>query len=535
MNISLSKGTITAKIDGSLLDKTGEYFNKKGSIFVLVLLTLVSIWAFLFFYFNGLGVAYNDARSHLDIGRRVVEGLKPGAAQLGSVWLPLLHILMIPTIWNDFMWHSGLAGALPSMVSYVFTGILIYRLLHQLNVGFLGRAIGVLIFAVNLNILYLQSIAMTELLLLATMTAGVYELFLWHENSRLFHLIKSAFWIMLASLVRYDAWFLFVFALGLIIYNVYPKKGFKVTEGVVIFFSTLGAWGIVLWFIWNLLIFKDPLYFVFGPFSAHSQQKLLEGAGSLITKGNLGLSTRYYLSALVYNQGAFTAILGFLGLIVLMFDQAIQKSVRTSTLALLAPLFFNIIALYLGHSVLHIQGLSGNTWFNVRYGIMMVPSVAIYIGFLVDRLKSLRGVLVGLLAFVVLVSIARFDAVTIDDATHGASQKNVSEVSGWLRNNSKNKKGFILISAASHDAIIFSSGLPMKKFIHEGTGEFWQKAIRNPSEFARWIIMRSEDKTDLTYKAMVQTPDFQKYRLVKEYHFAEIYELKDEYLSGLKL
>lgn len=33
-------------------------------------------------------------------------------------------------------------------------------------------------------------------------------------------------------------------------------------------------------------------------------------------------------------------------------------------------------------------------------------------------------------------------------------------------------KGFVLISAASHDAIIFSSGLPMKKCIHKGTGTY---------------------------------------------------------------
>src|SRR3990170_8175279 len=145
-----------------------------------IALSAISIYFFIFFYLNRLGLAYNDARSHLDIGRRVVEGLKPGLAQLGSVWLPLHHLLMILTIWNDFMWHSGLAGAIVSMISFVATGALIYLFLKHLKVGVFGRFLGVVIFAANINVLYLQSTAMTELLLLATMTAGVYYLLRWH-------------------------------------------------------------------------------------------------------------------------------------------------------------------------------------------------------------------------------------------------------------------------------------------------------------------------------------------------------------------
>src|SRR5258705_9388835 len=98
------------------------------------MLSLVSAFFFVHYLNNRLGLAYNDARSHLDIGRRVVEGLKPGFAQIGSVWLPLNHILMIPLIWNDYLWHTGLAGAIWSMLSFVATGVLIYKFLERINV-----------------------------------------------------------------------------------------------------------------------------------------------------------------------------------------------------------------------------------------------------------------------------------------------------------------------------------------------------------------------------------------------------------------
>ncbi|HCM37737.1 MAG: Glycosyl transferase family 2 [Candidatus Gottesmanbacteria bacterium GW2011_GWB1_43_11] len=501
---------------------------------VLLVLTGVSIYYFISFYTNGLGLAYNDARSHLDIGRRVVEGLKPGLAQLGSVWLPLPHLLMVPTIWNDFMWHSGLAGALQSMISFVATGVIVYLFLQELGVGILGRLMGVVVFAANLNILYLQSTAMTELLLLATMMAGIYELVKWCKTDQILFLIRGAFWVMLATLIRYEGWFLLLVASSLVFYRTWRQQNYHTAEGKVILFGTLAAFGIALWFLWNALIFKDPFYFVFGPFSAAAQQAQLARAGVLVTKGNFWFSLKIYLYALIYNAGAFTAILGAIGLAVLFWDRKLKRDVRwAAAVFLVTPLVFNVLALYLGHSVLFIQGLSGNTWFNVRYGVMMLPSIAIFTGFLVDRVRSLRWLVIGLFLFVTVFAFANHDAVTIDDARVGSSQKNVSEVSDWLKEHAKNETGFVLISAASHDAIIFSSGLPMKRFIHEGTGAYWESATTTPDRWARWIVMRTYDDNDLTWKTVSRTPGFASYTLVAKYPFADVYEIQPEYVKQL--
>src|SRR3989344_3035582 len=111
--------------------KFNRFLDRYVIYLMVAVLAFLSIHLWLGFYDNGIGLAYNDARSHLDIGRRVVEGLKPGLAQIGSVWLPLTHILMVPTIWNDFMWHSGLSGALQSMIGFVATGALIYLFLKK--------------------------------------------------------------------------------------------------------------------------------------------------------------------------------------------------------------------------------------------------------------------------------------------------------------------------------------------------------------------------------------------------------------------
>ncbi len=530
---NFSKFTFQISFKENTLQSVKKFFEEKAIILISVILTIISVLAFVTYYQNGLGLAYNDARSHLDIGRRVVEGLKPGLAQLGSVWLPLPHILMIPTIWNDFMWHSGLSGALVSMISFVGTGLIIYQFLKRLGVGILGRLIGVLVFVANINILYLQSTAMTELLLIFTMTAGTYELVMWHKDEKILSLVKAAFWIMMASLVRYDGWFLLFFAAILIIFHTFKTKGYKAAEGTFIFFATLAALGVFLWLFFGPLIFKDALYFAFGPYSARAQQQQLEQAGVLATKGNIVLSIKVYLYALMYNTGAFTAVLGTLGMAAFWINKKISSSVRVASTALLAPLLFNIIALYLGHSVLFIQGISGDTWFNVRYGAMMIPSFAIFVGYLVDRVRPLRATIIGLFLFVTFFSFANIDAVTIDDARVGSSQKNVAEVSGWLAKNAKDEKGFILISAASHDAIIFSSGLPMERFIHEGTGAYWENATTSPDLWARWIVMRTNDTNDATFKLVQKSGQLGKYDLVNSYPFADIYQLKSDYLTNL--
>lgn len=522
------------KINSKLIDKTINFLENNLLLIISMILSAFSVYYFLFYLNNGLALNYNDARSHLDIGRRVVEGLKPGIAQLGSVWLPLNHVLMIPLIWNDWAWHSGLAGALWNMISFVGTGILVYKILEIFNVKIVGRIFGVFVFAANLNILYLQSTAMTEPLLLATMTAGCYYLLQWSKDDKIINLVKSSFWVMLATLVRYDGWFLLLFASAVVAILMFVKRGYRVSEGISVLYLTMGAFGIFLWFVWNWAIFGDPLYFMLGPFSAHAQQQLLHESGNLPTKGNILLSTKTYLYSLFYNSITTTAVLGFLGGILLWFDRKIDSAVRFASFALMSPLFFNIIALFLGFSVIYVQGISGNSWFNIRYGVMLLPTFAIFMGYLVNRFVNLRWVVIGIFLFATFFAFSSNDSVAIDDATVGSSQKNVAEVSSYLEKNTKDKPGFILISAASHDAIIFSSNLPMKKFIHEGTGKYWESATTSPDRWARWIVLRTYDTNDLTYEAIYELESFKTmYNLVDSYPFADIYELKEEYLDNL--
>jgi hypothetical protein len=77
-----------------------------------------------------------------------------------------------------------------------------------------------------------------------------------------------------------------------------------------------------------------------------------------------------------------------------------------------------------------------------------------------------------------------------------SDQQKKTEVSTWLHNNAKDTQGLFLFR---HMMQLFSSGLTMKKFIHEGTGKYWGGS---PDHWVRWIIMRTNDENDQTFKLL---------------------------------
>lgn len=521
---------------GQFCQKSEDFLEKHGLQLIIFGLSIVSILTFIHFFQNGLGLTYNDARSHLDIGRRVVEGLTPGLAQIGSVWLPLPHFLMIPSIWNDFMWHSGLSGALISMISYVFSAAFIWLILKRLGVSAMARLTGVAIFAANANILYLQSTAMTELLLILTLTGAIYEILVWTQHRNEYSLVKGAFWVMLATLIRYEGWFLFVVTAALIWLYTARDIGKRAAEGMLILFTTLSGLGIFLWLVWNKLIFGDFLYFIFGPYSAHAQQEQLQTAGDLITKGNFAFSAKIYYLAVYHSIGLIMVVAAILGAALVFLNKKLNPKLRLAALVLLlSPVVFNILALYLGHSVLFIEGISGKSWFNVRYGVMALPAVAVFSAYLFDKSKQMKYILAAVFTVVIGYSILSLDnSVTIQDAKYGSSGKDVSQVAGWLKNNVNDPEARVLITAASHDALIFSSGLSMKQIIHEGTGPFWDSASQVPDRWAKYIVMRTYDVNDLAWNRLKDNKfALEKYDIAYKGIFADVYKLKEEYEGNL--
>src|SRR5271170_202755 len=116
-----------------------RYWDRETAL-VAQLAACVSFVSFAYYFqHNGL-LLYGDAVAHINIARRVFDSRTPGLLQLGTVWLPLPHLLMIPFLLSDSAWQSGIGGSFPSMVAYVFGVIGIFRLVRSALLSGAGQS-----------------------------------------------------------------------------------------------------------------------------------------------------------------------------------------------------------------------------------------------------------------------------------------------------------------------------------------------------------------------------------------------------------
>ena len=136
---------------------------------------LVSLFSFFYYIRHGDLFLYGDAVAHINIARRVFDSQTPGLLQLGTVWLPLPHLLMVPFILSKAMWQNGVGGSIPSMIAYVLGVTGIFRLvrgvldadLRTQPAAEMGAWAAAFAYGANPNLIYMQATAMTEPLYLA--------------------------------------------------------------------------------------------------------------------------------------------------------------------------------------------------------------------------------------------------------------------------------------------------------------------------------------------------------------------------------
>jgi hypothetical protein len=465
--------------------------------FVIAVIASVASWWY--FYSHHEILLYGDAYSHMLIARALLDNATPGFAQLGGVWLPLPHLIMQPFIWSDYLWRTGLAGSFSSMPCYVIAATYLFLTARRLTHDSRASFIGTLVFILNPNILYLQTTPLTEPVLIATMTMACYYFVAWVQDEQPLALVWCAACTFLATLARYDGWVMFLaFLLLIVVIGLLKRRSRVQIEANAILFGSLGGLGILLWLLWNQIIFGDALYFERGPYSAQAQQQSYIQGGTLYTYHNLGDAIRYYAIGALEVVGPIILVLGLVALLAFILRRRLTGE-TLALLAFLAPSAFYIYSIFSGQAVMYVPGAEpanaiSRDLFNARYAAVIVAPAAIYIATLLATL--LRRVplaqfgLVGVLLVQTALTI-HGGIVTLQDGQYGLSCAPSNATTLYLAQHYNG--GFILEDTYRNPQDFATAGIDFKNVVYQGSRNLWDNALSDPSAVVEWIVLRPGD------------------------------------------
>jgi hypothetical protein len=498
--------------------RTSRFYSIEGLVALCAL--IVGALATIHYYFLGDIIAYGDAESHLNIAKRVISSLTPGFAQLGGIWLPLPHLLMVPFVANDFLWRTGLAGSIVSGIAFVISTVYVYKLVFLISKNRIAGGVGAAVFMLNANILYLQSTPLTELTLIVFfILSSYYFIKFLQDKSKLVHLLLAALFGFFASLSRYDGWALVLMEAGILFLLYMPytiawkkyvpkivRKEAKISlldalsqwEGKLLLFCTLAFFGILLWLAWGYIILGDALYFTHSQFSAKSQQTGWAAKGELPAYHHLWTSIMYYAYTSYVNIGAYVCVLALIGIAVFIVAKGI-KGKWYVLLILSVPFIFNVATLFLGQSIIFIPGLTPSTFqwtlFNVRYGVMMVPFAAFAVGYLYAKVPWFGKIIIVAIVVVqtVLFGIGYSPTITLLDGMVGLSSYTIKTpgVQAWIDTHYDN--GYVLLDDYARTVSIIRSTIPMQNIVYIGNKPYWLESLAAPQDHVKWIIMQRDD------------------------------------------
>jgi 4-amino-4-deoxy-L-arabinose transferase-like glycosyltransferase len=334
-----------------------------SGLFVFLALALLSASAIAVFYYNGWLLYYGDAEAHLNIARRIVDSRTPGYDQVGTVWLPLPHWLMLPFVRVDALWINGLAGAIPAGLAFLVAGTFLYlaasRIFHSTPAAVAAAAL----FALNPNVLYLQSIPMTESLFWACLLALLYFTVRFRDTQGWGAVIGAGIAACAATLTRYEGWFLLPFVA---LYFALAAQRNRLR--VVIVFAFLAALGPLFWLGHNWWLTMDPLAFYRGPYSARA----IQGNAAYPGKNDWLQAFLYYRTAAQLCAGPCLPWIAAAGAVAALFRRA------SWPLALLAlPGVFYIWSIHSSGTPIFLPTLSPFSYYNSRYGLAVLPLFAL--------------------------------------------------------------------------------------------------------------------------------------------------------------
>jgi dolichyl-phosphate-mannose-protein mannosyltransferase len=455
---------------------------------VVLLLAAISAAAVGWCTRHGYTLYYGDAEAHLNIARRVLDSRTPGPEQFGTVWLPLPHALMIPFVMRDGWWRSGLAGAIPSAACFVIAGAFLFAAARRIYASAAAGLSVALLFALNPNMLYLQSTPMTEPVFAAALAALLWATLWFRDSQSAWAILAAAVASNAASLTRYEGWFLVPFV-ALYLLVVARNKSLAMV------FGGLALLGPVAWLAHNQYYYGNPWEFYNGYYSAQAiyRRQLAQGIARYPGDHEWRKAFEYYFAAMRLTDGPALLMAGTAGALV-----ALYRRIWWPLAVLALPPVFYVCSIYSSGTPLYVPHLWPNAWYNTRYGLAALPLAALAAGALVTMIPS------GLRAAAVLVLAGGASAALAfmgEPACWKEAEVNSIARRAWTHESALflaahyRPGSGVIYSFGDLAAVLREAGIPLREGLHQGNHPYWEAATERPEFFLReeWALAVSGD------------------------------------------
>lgn len=457
---------------------------------VFTLLAIYGLTAAWFLWSNGYSYYYGDAEAHLNIARRVFDSRTPGPEQIGTVWLPLPHVLLAIFARNDSMWANGLAGVFPSVLCFALAGAFLYAATQKALGSSQAALAATLLFATNPNMLYLQSTPMTEPVMAAALAALLLATLWYRDSQSITALLAVAAASNAASLTRYEGWFLIPF-LTLYLWITARNKQHAYV------FALLAALAPAAWFAHNMFYYGNALAFYNGPYSAHAITNRQVGQGMVYPgAGDWMLAAKYYGYALRDVLGLPLLITATAGVFTALYKRAWWP------LALLSlPGVFYVLSVRSAGTPIFIPELEPFSRYNTRFGLALLPFAALATAALVSILPERARTAA---AFALMLGVAfgelRWPVSICWEEARVASEVRrawTADAAAYMKENYQRGSG-IVYWFGDLSPVLRQAGIPMREGLYQDNDDAWKSAMAHPAVFQKeaWALTQAGDPVD---------------------------------------
>lgn len=467
-------------------------------LFAAVVIIGLSVGGYLYFIDRYSLVYYGDSVSHMVGARKIVDSMHPGIHEIGTVWLPLPHFLLLPFTLIDPLFTSGFAGAAVSLPSLAITSVLLYKIIRvQMGISSIALA-GALLYSLNPNVIYLGLTAMTEAPFILFFVAAAYYFQRWYResSSKAGDLLKCSLFISLASLSRYEIWFVPILVTLFIIISVARRKSKSIYKIDTILVSLLSLSGIVIWLSWNAYQYGNPLEFANMEYYSAASQALTRPIRDVLFLQPLNVVSIYGVTAsAMYGPAVLAAAM--LGYIFHLRSKGRNDRDKLHAFLGIVPLF-TLISLLIGIGEM-------TQWFNSRFVLLAGPLVIILTCMFLQKIPmrirgnqfALGGIVTAM--FLLPLAVPEFEVVTLADARNGFLWKQTPfavQTGEALASLYDYGNIFILTGAAQEHRIMLTSGIPLRHFDEILESSTWKDTYTRPWLHDRWMVIGKEPGAD---------------------------------------